>query len=210
MKNKSKTAISIIGGADGPTSIFIAGKLGKQPFKVRVKNYIYRHKSKRAEKKITAGTHTLEELAAYAMERYDAVEFHAGQRKYVEQRKSLKESLILRYKPEFLGKMNDISKPDISDEDSVREFLHQVQMRSEMIAEIPDSKIPMDFHMYEIKIGDDHLEMEIDYIWNVFQISYSGNFRKIAKDLYLYYGVSEDDIREKTERYSSLLAVLSA
>ncbi len=34
-------------------------------------------------------------------------------------------------------------------------------------------------------------------------------FRKIAKDLYRYYGVSGKDIAEKTERYYSLLGVLS-
>jgi len=35
MKQKSKNAISIIGGADGPTSIFIAG------LKIRIKNSIH-------------------------------------------------------------------------------------------------------------------------------------------------------------------------
>ena len=57
-----------------------------------------------------------------------------------------------------------------------------------MIAEMPDNVIPMNFHLYEIRIGDDSLEMEIDYIWNIFGISYSGNkkvmkqFEKISKD----------------------------
>ena len=59
--------------------------------------------------------------------------------------------------------------------------------------------------------------MEIDYIWNIFGISsYSGNkkvmkqFEKISKDLYIYYGVSEDDIKKKTERYLSLVTALSS
>ena len=37
-----------------------------------------------------------------------------------------------------------------------------------MIAEIPDSIIPMDFHLYKIRIDDDFIEMEIDYTWNIF------------------------------------------
>ena len=59
------------------------------------------------------------------------------------------------------------------------------------------------------------MEMEIDYHWNIFGISYSGSkndmkqMKKIAKDLYLYYGVSEEDIRNKSERYHSLLVTLS-
>ena len=68
----------------------------------------------------------------------------------------------------------------------------------------------------EIRIGDDVLEMEIDYIWNIFGVSYSGDrkamkqFEKISKDLYSYYGVSEDDIKKKTRRYLSLIAELSS
>ena len=34
MEQKSKNGVSIIGGADGPTSIFIAGPSEKQPLKV--------------------------------------------------------------------------------------------------------------------------------------------------------------------------------
>lgn len=35
-------------------------------------------------------------------------------------------------------------------------------------------------------------------------------FEKISKDLYIYYGVSEDDIKKKTERYLSLVTALSS
>lgn len=45
MKQKSKNGVSIIGGADGPTSVFIAGHSKKQPLKLRIKNSIYRYKS---------------------------------------------------------------------------------------------------------------------------------------------------------------------
>ena len=58
MKQKSKNAISIIGGADGPTSIFIAGHSKKQPLKIRIKNSIYRYKRKKVEKTIVANPHS--------------------------------------------------------------------------------------------------------------------------------------------------------
>ena len=220
MKEKSKSEVSIIGGADGPTSIFIAGRTQKRPLKVKMQNAICKHKRKRAEKKIVAGAHTLNELVQYAMNKYDLIEINVAERKYIVQRINLKESLILQHKPEFLGEMKDIPKPDISNEESVRQYLDKIKARSEMItemiAEMPDDIIPMNFHLYEIRIGDDVLEMEIDYIWNIFGISYSGNrkamkqFEKISRDLYLYYGVSEDDIKKRTERYSSLVAALSS
>ena len=216
MIEKSKSGVSIIGGVDGPTSIFIAGQTQKRPLKVKMKNAIYKHKRKRAEKKVVAGAHTLNELVQYAMNKYDLIEVKSTERKYIEQRINLKESLILQHKPEVLGEMKDIPTPDISNEESVIQYLDKIKARSEMIAEMPDDIIPMNFHLYEIRIGDDVLEMEIDYIWNIFGISYSGNrkvmkkFEKISKDLYLYYGVSEDDIKKRTERYSSLVVALSS
>lgn len=220
MIEKSKSEVSIIGGADGPTSFFIAGRTQKRSLKVKMRNAICKHKRKRAEKKIVAGAHTLNELVQYAMNKYDLIEINVAERKYIEQRINLKESLILQHKPEVLGEMKDISTPDISNEESVRQYLDKIKARSEMIAkmiaEMPDDIIPMNFHLYEIRIGDDVLEIEIDYIWNIFGISYSGNrkamkqFEKISRDLYLYYGVSEDDIKKKTKRYLSLIAELSS
>ena len=216
MKGKSKSGVSIIGGADGPTSIFIAGRAQKRPLKVRIRSILYRFKRKRAEKKVVAGEHTLDELVQYAKNSYNLIETNSSERKYIEQQNNLKESLILQHKPEILGEMKDIPKPNIYNEKSIREYLYKIEARREMIAEMPDNVIPMNFHLYEIRIGDDSLEMEIDYIWNIFGISYSGNkkvmkqFEKISKDLYIYYGVSEDDIKKKTERYLSLVTVLSS
>jgi hypothetical protein len=76
---------------------------------------------------------------------------------------------------------------------------HKPEVLGEMIAKMPDNVIPMNFHLYEIRIGDDYLEMDIDYIWNTFGISYSGNkkvmkqFKKISKDLYIYATLSSDE-----------------
>ena len=216
MKEMSSSAVGIIGGADGPTSVFVAGRTGKLPLKIRIKNHIYKWKSKKAQKSIVAGAHTLEEVVAYADEKYHLTEVTETQRKYVEQRKCLKESLISRHKPELLGDLQEVKRPEAYTEDSVKELQRQFLARREMIDSIPDEKMPMDFHIYEISSGKARLEMEIDYRWEVFGISYSGSkkemkqFKEIARDLYLYYGVSKEDIRNKTDRYHSLLAILSA
>lgn len=210
-----KEAVSIIGGADGPTSVFVAGKKKGIPLKHRIKNRIYKWKGKRAAKKITAGARTLEEVAAYAVERYHAAEADIAQRKYATQKNCLKESLISRYKPELLGALAEPIRPDEFTPDTVKTMQEQFLARRKMVEEIPDEQMPMDFHIYEINVLDGRLEMEIDYHWNIFGISYSGSkktmkqMKEIAKDLYLYYGVSEEDIQKKSERYHSLLATLS-
>ena len=183
-----KEAVGIIGGADGPTSVYIAGRKKGVPIKHRIQNRIYKWKSKRAAKRIVAGTRTLSEVVTYAVEKYGGAEADINSRKYATQKNCLKASLISRHKTELL---------------------------EEPAEEILQEQMPMDFHIYEICIGDGTLEMEIDYHWNIFNVSYSGSkksakrMKEIAKDLYLYYGVSEEDILQKSERYHSLRAMLS-
>ena len=67
MEQKSKNGVSIIGGADGPTSIFIAGPSEKQPLKVRIKNSIYRYKRIKVEKTIVANPHSLSETVQLSL-----------------------------------------------------------------------------------------------------------------------------------------------
>ncbi len=209
MKKKGTKAVSIIGGADGPTSIFIVGRIGRKTLKDRVRNYFYKCKLKRTEKKIHADGHTLNEVISYANERFMVTEVSVEEKKYIEQRKYLKESLILKHRPELLDGIEDVKMPKEWNEDSTKEFLRQSEIRSERIAEIPDNQMPMDFHLYEIRMGNGYLEMEVDYLWDILGISYSGNqLKKIARELYLYYGVTEEDIQVKSERYSSLLTML--
>ena len=216
MKEKNASAVSIIGGADGPTSVFLAGRTGKRPLKIRIRNILYKCKRKQIAKKIVPGAHSLEEVVSYAKNKYSAVEIDTTQHNYIEQQKSLKESLIITHKPDLLGNMKDIPKPTDYTEESVREFFNQLQLRREMIYQIPDEEMPMDFHIYEITFDDGRMEMEIDYKWDIFGISYSGNkkvmneLRKIACDLYLYYGVTKEDIENNTKRYSALLTTLSS
>lgn len=184
MRTKSTDAVSIIGGADGPTSVFIAGRSTKQPLKIRIRQAIYRHKRKKVEKTIIADPHSLVKTVQYAKKKYKFTEAASTDREYLEQRECLKESLILQYKPEVLGKMQD-------------------------------NIIPMDFHLYRMQVGDGMFEMGIDYKWDILGISYSGDkkemklYEKISKELYRYYGVEESDIKNKTKRYSALVAALS-
>ena len=216
MKNKSINQVSIINGENGPTSVFIFGEAQKQSLKIRIRNAIYQSRRKRIEKRIAVNPHTLAEVVQYAKDHYDLVEINPAATNWIERQKNLKASLIMQHKPELLGQRKDIPKPDFHNEESVKNFLNEMEIRNKLIDQMPDNVIPMDFHLYEIKIGEDLMEIEVDYTWNIFGISYSGNksvikrFKKIARDLYCYYGVSEEDIKNRTKRYSSLVTELSS
>ncbi len=160
MKNKKNAAsIGIIGGVDGPIAVFGGGV--ELPLRMRIKNCIwqwkYSRKRKRAEKKITAGTHTIDETIEYAKRTYGLKE--AVQ--YVE------------------------TTPSVS-------------------------------RSYEIQTEGGLFRLEIDDATGWIGVSYScagktaKQFKRIARDIHLYYGVNEEDIRNKTERYNSLVTTLCA
>ena len=96
MKQHSGNAISVsvIGGADGPTSIFVAGTGEKRALKARIRDSIYRYKRKRAEKRIVDAPHSLAETVQYAKDKYGLTEAAATDSDYIEQMRCLKENLV--------------------------------------------------------------------------------------------------------------------
>ena len=72
----------------------------------------------------------------------------------------------------------------------------------------------MDYHFYVIDQGENgQLEIEADFIHQELCCSYGGNKEKlwpILKDIYLYYGISREDTKQKTERYRMLESILVA
>ncbi|HIZ19652.1 MAG TPA: hypothetical protein H9674_02200 [Firmicutes bacterium] len=184
---EEKESTAIIGGADAPTCLVLTPRAERPSRKGRIRQSIYQWKYRRAEKRISANAHTLEEVAAYAGIRYRAAETPGTQRKYLEQKRAFKEGL------RALGK-----EAGGGDEG------------------VPGRDIPLDFHLYEIKTAGGHMEIEIDFFWKRMSISYvSGRkkagkrLKKIAQDLYAYYGVSEEDVQSRSERYAALAAILS-
>lgn len=71
-RNQHAESIGIIGGADGPTRIFVGGKRKKFSLKTRIRNFIFYHKRKAVSKKIVAAPHTLDEMILYAKNIYGA------------------------------------------------------------------------------------------------------------------------------------------
>lgn len=212
---KGAGSVSIIGGADGPTSIFIAGKGGKVKLTIRIQNYFRKIKRNRIKKRITANPHTLEEVVEWLKREYGAVEVSQQSYNYLEQRKNLKASLIMRHRPDLLGELMDLEPPEGEDVEALKVFCEKIQERCDRAAEIADDIFPMDFHIYEIKWAEnDRMRIGVETVWQVLDGSFSGEkktmkqLRKLYKKIYLYYGVTAEDIKNETERYKSLLGVL--
>ena len=148
---KGAGSVSIIGGADGPTSIFIAGKGGKVKLTTRIQNYFRKLKRNRVKKRITANPHTLGEVVQWLKREYGAVEVSQQSHNYLEQRKCLKASLVMRHRPDLLGELMDLEPPKGEDVEALKAFWEQIQGREKMAAEIADDIFPLDFRIYEVK-----------------------------------------------------------
>lgn len=212
---KGAGSVSIIGGADGPTSIFIVGKGGKVRLTTRIQNYFRKLKRNRIKKRITANSHTVEEVVELLKREYDAVEVSHQSHNYIERRKLLKTSFVMRHRPDLLGEQVDLKLPEREDVEALKTFWEQMQEREKIAAEIADSIFPIDFHIYEIsRRGNGRMQIGVETIWQVLDVSYSGDkktmkwLKKLFKEIYLYYGVSDEDIKNETERYKSLLLIL--
>lgn len=222
MSKNGASAIGIIGGADGPTSVFIAGKVNgrKLPFFKRIEQNLrknrYRKRRAKVEASIMADPHTLDEVMQYMQEKYNAVEIPSDSKRYLHQQKHLKESLILRFQPELLAEFQMPEFPKDPDEKVLQDYMEKVNERTELAGQVADEIFPMDYHIFEMHfegIGD--IYFEIEKVHGILSGSYSGKKKsmkklaKVNKDIYQYYGVTREDIIEKSERYSTLVTVLT-
>lgn len=222
MSKKRASAVSVIGGADGPTSVFILGKKEKNLFR-RIKHAIcnrkYRRKRKIAERSVVPGTHTMQETIRYAGKRYGMTEADASYPYYEERKRNLKGALISREKPELLSEEKRLLPPqDFNDKKAWQRWEKQVrewtEARDREIDAVSSEAFPLDYHLFVADRREQgRLEMEVELLHGVLAISYSGGEKKsmdaMVKDIYCYYGVSQEDIERRTERYKELLAALS-
>lgn len=214
MKTKRRKNVVILSGADGPTSIFIAGKSRKLPLIEWFKDWQNQRKQEKIKKIITVDPHSMEEVVRYAKAKYHAVELTSDARNFTEERRSHKEGLVLLKRPDLLERLQKVQKPKEYNDETIARMEQQIEIRSQQIAALPEDELPMDFHLYEIRKGNEEIEMAVDFYWNILTISQQGDRKtwkqgdKIVKDLYRYYGVTRKDIEEKSDRYKELVTVL--
>lgn len=219
---KGACAVSVIKGNDGPTSIFIAGKPVDQNIFARIKAAYqkkkYIRKRDAAIKSIKAEPHTLEEVIEYIIKQYGAIEPDRNSRQVKEGYRNVKGALVERKAPHLLGRpLEELRPEDFSDAKAVEEYLKLCEEYQKKAADIPEELFPMDYHLYVIKMENmGEIQVEIEKKHQFFGAGYSGapgkkdHLDKILKEIYSYYGVTEKDIADNTDRMKGLVAVLSS
>lgn len=223
--SKEAKSVSIIGGADGPTSVFLAGKGHKDRNVIRrikssYRKWLYRKKREKAKKLVKPGAHSLQETIRYMMKEYGAVEADSTFPLYEERKRQLKYSLIVREQPELIGAERRITPPDnmdFNDREALRQWMQELNdwnnQRMERMDQLSESAFSIHYHLYVIDCGEDGtIEIEVEDTRGIMGINSSGKIKKlqkIVKDIYLYYGVTCKDIENNSDRYQMLIAEMS-
>lgn len=211
-KNKNNAgAIGIIGGADGPTDIFIAEKKDQEEFL----SY--------AAEKITPCERTFKELEQYLIEKYQGVPHTL----LPHELKSLKVNVILNHFSHVIDRPAPLGENPTKKE--IKAYVEQ-DTSVFQAREYPAEKLGLEMKAYKLKsvpsinkdrMGREHgrqfamknasyteddviveLEMKSEYL------SISNGSSELMNDLVLYRGVSEKDIKEKSIRFISYAHVL--
>lgn len=224
---KAASAVTIIGGSDGPTSVFLAGKLGGKkanPLRRLRDQWRYQRLKKRRARVMKAlrpKPHTPDELVRYIKKKYHAVELAPDSKRAKEGYRNHKCSIAWKEQGERLAQMGYVSPVEkspanFSDRAAVEEWHQYLQEYEEAAAGLSDSLVPMDYHIYQIRFAHGgKLEVEMEKIRGMLGVGFHApkkkirQMKKIQRDIYFYYGVSQEDIKNSTDRYLTLVTVLA-
>lgn len=208
-----KENITVIGSGDGPTSVFIADRNSKLNVRQILLKKRFELRKKWHALWIKQNPHTIEEVVDYIRNKYDFIEVSRESKKYQRLYQELRSSFIMQYEPQLLGEYAALPELKSQNKDDVKEFLEQMRLRQEKANDVPEEIFSLNCYFFEKQEGDLHMEIQLESRFEYIGGGTSGRnvskFHKIYKDVYKYYGASEDDIKNHTKRYEDLLRTLA-
>ena len=211
---KKASAATIIGGADGPTSVFVLKKNPKLTLRQKIEKSKYKLKRAYVERTLKAGSHSMDEVMQYIVNVHGLVEVENEE--VQQEYKEMRASFIMQYEPELLGEYAAMPQLKSESQEDIQAHLKQFMERQERAMEIPVSEFDIDFHKFQITFDDinDNIHIIIEKKFAYIGGGASGNkkimrrFQRIYKDVYRYYGVTSEDIRTKSKRYEDVVRAL--
>lgn len=205
---------TIIGGADGPTSVFLIKKNVKLTLRQKLEKYRYKLKRAFVERTIKANSHSLDEVIEYIVNVHGFVEIEGDQ--VNQEYNVMRASFIMQYAPELLGEYATMPQLKSESKEDIMAHIREFQERKQRAMEIPIEKFDIDFHKFQVPFDDinDNMHIIIEKRFSYIGGGVSGNkkemrrFHRIFKEVYKYYGVSSEDIEKKTKRYEQVVRAL--
>ena len=205
---------TIIGGADGPTSVFLIKKNAKLTLRQKLEKCRYKLKRAYVERTIKANSHTLDEVIDYIVNVHGFVEVE-GEEVHTEY-EEMRASFIMQYAPELLGEYATMPQLKSESKEDIMVHIGEFQKRQQRAMEIPIEKFDIDFHKFQIPFDDinDNMHIIVEKRFAYIGGGVSGSKKemrrshKIFKDVHRYYGVTREDIEMKSKRYEQVVRAL--
>ena len=215
MKAKSSNETINVNGPDGPTSVLIFDRNKKLSFGQTVQKFKVQTKRKFFEKRIKAEPHSIDEVCEFLTSVLKFTELPKTDERYIEEYKATRVSFIMQHKPELMG---DFARmPELKDytEEAYLKHMEEFNLRKKVAEAVPVELYDIDLHIFRKVEGDNESRISIEKTYSMISGGASGTpwytkkFNKVYKRISKYYGVTQADIDNKTERYKDLLSTLS-
>ena len=210
---KSAATIGIIGGADGPTAVLTASS--KIPLKHRIRKVWFDFRRKQLTKRIKPEPHSMDEVMQYLQSRYGFTEAECDSEEYVRGYQEMRCSSILQYASELLGEYATPPELTSRDAEGFRKLQEEMEKRKQFAAEIPKETFDIEYCVFEQQGKDGGMQICFEKRFGYIGASASGTpkymkaFSRIYKDVYRYYGVTQEDIDSGSRRYKELVNTLA-
>ena len=114
-----------------------------------------------------------------------------------------------------MGELAEAPKLDNHDEESLRYFFGQLEMRQKAAESISTDLFDIDLHIFAQTTNNLESSFSIEKNYELISSSSSGSksemkkFEKLYRKVYRYYGVTQKDIEGHTKRYEALVRALA-
>ena len=157
----------------------------------------------------------MDEVCEYLVNELGYIEVDKSEFRYKEEYREMRASFLMQYKPELLGELAEAPKLDNHDEESLRYFFGQIEIRQKAAERISTDLFDIDLHIFAQTTNNLESSFSIEKNYELISSSSSGSksemkkFEKLFRKVYIYYGVTQKDIDEHTKRYEELVRVLA-
>lgn len=207
--------MGMIGKSDGPTAVAVIKRNSKLTLKQKLQKCKYKIKRAYVEHTIKAEGHSLDEVIDYIVNKHGFVELDNDEVRF--ERDEQRASFIMQYAPELLGEYATMPRLKSESKEDIEAHIKQFQVRQQRAMEVPVSEFDIDFHKFQIPLEDinDNMYIIIEKRFAYIGGGVSGDkkvmkkFHHIFKDVHRYYGVTAEDMKNKTKRYEQVIRALT-
>ena len=200
---------------DGPTAYFIIDRNQKLTWKQCFQKWWFGKKKAWAAKGVKANPHTLDEVCEYIKTKHGFTEVAQDAEEFLEEYREMRAGLLMRYAPELLGELKEMPQLEGRSEEDIRKYMDGFKIRKKAAFQVSKEEFDIDLHKFKKQMGDNEFHITVEKRYFTISGGAGGSkmilrkFDKIYKDIYRYYGVTKEDIANKSKRYEELLRTLA-